>query len=71
MLKIWDKIFELIQIEVQCSKKIFNFFFTTEAGASVEPMLKIKKIYIIFTQNICSACNPMQMLVFFKHVLIL
>ena len=33
---------------------------------------KIEKYgYYIFTENICSARNPMQVLVFCKHVLIL
>ena len=30
-----------------------------------------KYVYYIFTENICSACNPMQVVVFCKHVLIL
>ena len=30
---------------------------------------KIEKyIYYIFTENICSACNPMQVVVFCKHI---
>ena len=33
---------------------------------------KIEKyVYFTFTENICSARNPMQMVVFCKHVLIL
>ena len=30
-----------------------------------------KYVYYIFTENICSARNPMQVVVFCKHVLIL
>ena len=30
ILKIWDIFFELIQIEVECSKKYFNFFYHKE-----------------------------------------
>ena len=33
---------------------------------------KIRKyVYYIFTHNICSSCNPMQVVVFCKHALIL
>ena len=64
-----------MQIEVQCSK---NYFKTQEAGAFVsnvekeqqKPRPKLKKcIYYIFTENICSACNPMQVVVLCKNVL--
>ena len=35
-------------------------------------MPKIEKyVYYFFTKNICSARNPMQVVVFCKHVLIL
>ena len=27
-------------------------------------------VYYIFTENICSACNPMQVVFFYKNVLI-
>ena len=30
-----------------------------------------KYVYYIFAENICSACNPMQVVVFCKDVLIL
>ena len=37
-----------------------------------KPRPKLKNMYIIyFTKNICSACNPMQAVVFCKNVLIL
>ena len=53
--------------------------FLQEAGAfgnnigkePQKPRPKLKYIYYIFTENICSACNPMQVVVFYKHVLIL
>ena len=61
-------------------QKLFQFFFLPrEAGAfgnNIEkepqkPRPKLKKrVYYIFTENICSACNPMQVVVFCKHVLI-
>ena len=34
ILKIWETFFELIQIEVQCSKNYFKFFFPHKARAS-------------------------------------
>ena len=51
----------------------FQSFLPQEAGAfgnNIEkerqkPRLKLKKYYI-FTENICSACNPMQVVVFCK-----
>ena len=59
-------------------QKLVQFFFTTGAfGNNIEkepqkPRPKLKKYgYYIFTENICSACNPVQMVVFCKHVLIL
>ena len=62
-----------MQIEVQCIKNYFNIFLTQEVGAfgkdkEKEPQKarpKFKKICIIY---ICSACNPMQVIVFSKHV---
>ena len=80
ILKIWDIIFELIQIEVQCSKNYFNFFLPQEAwafGNNIEknpqkPRPKVKTIiYHIFTGHICSVCNPVQVIVFCKNVSIL
>ena len=77
--KIWDRIFELIQIEVQC-RTYFKVFFPQEAGAfqndiekePQKPHLKFKKyVHYIFAENICSACSPMQVAVFFKNVLTL
>ena len=78
--KIWDRIFELIQIEVQCSRTYFKVFFPQEAGAfqnNIEkepqkPHPKFKKyVHHIFAENICSACSPMQVAVFCKNVLTL
>ena len=49
-------------------KQLFQFFLPQEAGAfenNIEkepqkPRPKLKKyVYYIFTENICSACNPM------------
>ena len=34
ILKIWDTLFELIQIEVQCSQNYFKISLSQEAGAS-------------------------------------
>ena len=71
-------LFELIQIEVQCSKNYFKFFLPKEAGAfgnNIEkepqkPRQKLKKyVYCILTENICSACSPMLVVVFCKNVL--
>ena len=69
MLNIWDTLFELTQLELQCSKNYFKFFIPQEIGAlgnKVEkepqkPPSKIEKIYVyyIFTEGIFSACNPM------------
>ena len=64
--------FELVQIEVQCSKNYFRIFLPKEAGSfptlgnNIEkelqkPRQRLKKyVYYIFTDNICSACksNP-------------
>ena len=60
--------FELINTEVQCSKNYFKIFLQQEPGAfgnnigkePQKPSSKLKNIYYIFTENICSACNPMQ-----------
>ena len=80
ILKIWDKLFELIQIEVQCNKNYFKYFLPEEAGAfgnNIEkkpqkPCPKLEKfVYYIFTDNICSAGSLMQVVVFCKNVLIL
>ena len=76
---MWDTIFELIQIEVQCSKNYFKFFLLQEArafGNNIEKDHKShaqnwKNMCYIFTENICSACNPMQVVVFCKRALIL
>ena len=60
-------------------KVISNFFLAQEAGAfrnnmekgQQKPRPKFKKyVYYIFTVNICSACNPMQVVAFCKNVLI-
>ena len=39
---------------------------TLKAASKIE-----KHVYYIFTENICSAWNPMKVAVFCKHVLIL
>ena len=46
-MKIWDIIFELIKIEVQCSKNYFNSFLQQEAEAignniEKEPQKEVK-----------------------------
>ena len=64
ILKIWDTLFELIEIDVQYSKNYFKIFLPQEAGAfgnnmvkeSQKPRQRLKKyVYYIFTENICSA----------------
>ena len=66
---------EFIQIEVQCNKNYFKIFLLQEAtafGNNIEkepekPLLKLKKyFYYIFTENICSGCDPMQVVVFLQ-----
>ena len=61
ILKIWDTLFEIIQIEAQCSKVYFKFFSSREAGASgnhiekepQKPRQKLKKyVYIKHLQII-------------------
>ena len=78
--KIWDIVFELILIEVQWSKNYFKTFSAKDTGGlgnNIEkepqkPRPKLKKyVYYIFTENICSAWNPVQVVVFCKNVLIL
>ena len=77
---MWDKFFELINIEVQCGKNYLKTFLQQETEAlgnnigkePQKPRLKIEKYgYYIFTDNICSARNSMKVVVFCKHVLIL
>ena len=58
-------------------KLVQNFFTPRKAGAFVskrkrtaKATLKVEKyVFYTFTENICSACNPMQVVVFCKHVL--
>ena len=79
ILKIWDKHFDLIKMEVQDYKnyskivlleKTETFTSKTEKE-SQKPRPKFKKyVNSIFTENICSACSPMQLVDFFKNVLI-
>ena len=61
-------------------QKVFQKFLQQEAGAfgnniekePQEPRPQLKKyVYYIFTENTCYACNPMQVVVFCKSVLIL
>ena len=62
-------------IEVQCSKNYFKNLLEQEAGAFgnnmgkelQKPRPKFKNMFYTFTVNICSACNPMQVVVFCKH----
>ena len=80
ILKIWETHFELIQIEVQCSKNYLKIVSPQEAGAfrnyvehkpqKSRPKLK-KYVCYIFTDKICSVCNSMQVVIFCKNVLIL
>ena len=42
-LKIWDTLFEVMQIEVQWSKKYFKNFLSQDAGASVKKYRKNRK----------------------------
>ena len=68
-----DTLFELRQIEIQYTKNYFKISFFQEAGATEnnigkEPQKSRQKLrkyrYEIFTANICSACNPMQVVAF-------
>ena len=58
-------------------QKLVNFFkeavaFGNNIGKEPQkPHPKLKNIHYIFTENICSAYHPMQLVVFCKHVLIL
>ena len=61
-------------------QKLFQFFLPQEAGnfgnsIKKEPqnsLSKLKKyVYYTFKKNYCSACNPVQVIVFYKNVLIL
>ena len=74
-MKLWSMLLELIQIEVQCSKNYFKNFLSEEAGVNgnilekepQKPHTKLEKyVYYIFTENICSAWNPMQVVDFCK-----
>ena len=67
-------------MEVQCCKNYFKIVLPQEAGAfgnvtekePQKPRSKLKKyVYCIFTNNICSACSLMRLVVFCKDVLIL
>ena len=81
ILKMWDKIFELIQIEVQFTKNYFNFFFITrrwrfwkqhrKGSIKVTPKTEKNILNISMTDHTCSACKPMQVAVFCKHILVL
>ena len=77
ILNFWDKLFELIQIEVQYGKKYFkDIFFYHKKLELLEiiekelqkPRLKVKKYVYIFTGNISSTCSPIQIVAFFKPV---
>ena len=66
------------RIEVQCSKNYFKIFLPPEAGAfgndvvkePQKPHQQLKKYVIhIFEKNSSSACAPMQVIGFCRHVL--
>ena len=55
ILKIWDTVFELTQIEVQCSKNYFKIFLPLEARTfgnnrkePTQATPNIEKIYILY-----------------------
>ena len=64
---------------MQCSKNYFKSFFPQEAGAfgnniekeTKKPHQKLKKHVCYILTDICSAYNPMQVIAFYKNVLIL
>ena len=81
-LNLWDALFDFIQIEVECSKNYLKIFLPQEAGAfrsnlekkpqnSGPKLKKVLQLYYIFTDNICCVCNPMEVVIFCKNVLIL
>ena len=66
-------------LRVQCSKNYFDFVLPQEVGAfgnnikkkPQKPRPNFKKyVYYIFTENICSTSNSVQVVVFSKNVLI-
>ena len=73
--------FELKQIELQCWKNYFTIFLPQEASRAFgnntekepqKPRPKLKKyVHYIFTEDNCSTCNLMQVVVFGKNVSIL
>ena len=77
ILKIWDTFFEF-KYRSTMQQKLVQIFLHHETGAfgnnigkePSRPRPKLKNMYI-FTENICSAHNPMQVVVFCKLVLIL
>ena len=48
ILRIWERLFELIQIEAQCSKNYLIFFLSQGAGAFGKATTKIGKICILY-----------------------
>ena len=61
-------------------QKLCQIFLRQETGAfgnniekeTQKPHPKLKKyVYYIFIENICSVCNPMEVVAFCKNVLIL
>ena len=57
-------------------QKLFIYFLPQEAGAFRNNIAKAtakteKYVCYIFTDNICSVCNPMQVVIFCKNVLAL
>ena len=74
-LKVWDTLFELIQIEAQCNKNYFKCFLITRSNKEKEQQRKgtakatskyEKYVYYIFTENVCATCSPIQVSVFLQ-----
>ena len=58
-------------VQIFFTARSWSFWKTPRKGtAKVTPKIE-KHVYYVFTENICSACNPVQVVVFCKHVLIL
>ena len=60
----------IISLKLFYNKKLERLEVTQERTAKATPKIE-KYVYYIFTEDICSACNPMQVVVFCKHALIL
>ena len=53
------------------TKRKWSFWKYHRKGTAIATLKIEKHLYYLFTKNICSACNPIQMVDFCKHVLIL